>query len=410
MNKVGVFHSRLLAGKVFVVDCGTLPGLGQTLRLSEDDLARNCAGVLAAELARHGAKVVLNKPRLYGDPDLERIYLANKYPQAAALIFWQYRRSVKAAFQVTVQRDEGTAGRLAKSIVQEVQAVGAQLSGSGIVEAPEHQIFQKTLPPVILTEVWIPSEAAADPSTTAQAVQTLVSAHVKAVLEVCGEQITTLPGCTYRRMRFEGTDIHLVILRQPQAAVVAAAKAAPETTSALAARYQARVAVNGGFFTDGRPDGPVIINGKNVGGKLLGPRAALGISWEGDFEIASVLQEADLEEFASALVAGPILVHGGRAQAVEENLPTEVPSGLSARSAVGLVDSKTILIAVADNRCPQDRGLTLTGMGRFLAARGAARAVNLAGGEAATLFFGDKVRNDPMAGKEQPVPNAFVIF
>lgn len=408
-----VFHSRLLAGKVFIVDCGCPHGdetEENVLRVDEEVLL-TCAFEFGSELARHGARVIYTRSRLAGVSIRERIIIANKYPQASALISWQNSRSGTQGFKVMVKKDEGTAGQLAKAIVQDMETRDVKLQDSGIVEAAGGRILQKTVMPAILTEVDT-AEGQGDSGLAETARRRLVQTHVQALLKVFRNSVVTGPGYTYRKMRFAGTDVHLVVLRSPKLIVATAPSGTLETTSALAALHSGKVAINGGYVHGTQPVTPVVVNHKSAdcGIDLPAARSALGVLDDGSMEITQARTAQELLGFRYALGAGPQLVSGGKVQVRDEKFPPDITTGAAPRAAVALVDSHTLLLGVADGRSRQDRGLTLAEMGAFLVARGAVTAMNLDGGGSATLVVGGSVKNDPSDGGERPVANALVIL
>lgn len=407
-----VFHSQLLTGKIFVVDCGCPYDGEEESALGADlEVALTCAMEFGSELARHGAKVIYTRSRLAEVSIQERIIAANKYPQATALISWWNSGSGTQGFGVKVRKDEGTAGLLAKAIVQGMEILGVEIQDSGIVEATGVRILHRAVMPALLTEINT-STCKQNSGLVQGDWKKLVQTHVQALLKVFKESIVTAPGYTYRKMRFAATDVHLVVLKCPQIIVVTAPHGVLETTSKLAATHYGRVAISGGYFQGTQPAAPVIVNHKQVdfGIELPVDRAALGVLDDGSLEIIQARTAQDLTNFQYALSAGPQLVCGGKIQVGDEQFPVEITTGAAPRAAVGLVDKHTLLLTVVDGRSRQDRGLTLAETGAFLVARGALSAMNLAGGGYTTLVVGGQVKNDPSDGKELPVANALVII
>jgi N-acetylmuramoyl-L-alanine amidase len=409
-----VFPSQLLTGKIFIVDCGCPneeEGENDTLE-GEEEAALTCALEFGSELTRHGAKVIYTRPRSAGVSLRERIIIANKYPQAVALISWWNSKAGTPGFRIMVQKDEGTAGQLAKAIVQGMEAEGFQLQHTGIFEATGLGVLQKAVMPALLTGL-SPSMTIKDTELSTAGVRSkLVQVHVEALLKVYRESIVNGPGYTYRKMRFAGTDVHLVVLKNPQLLVAAAPYGSLATTSDLAARQQASVAINGGFVKENKPDTLIVVNHQSAdcGLKLPVSRAVFGIRDDGSMEITQALTAQDLRGYRYALGAGPQLVCGGKVHIKDEQLPSELTAGAMPRAALGLVDEDKLLLTVADGRSRQDRGLTLAELGAFLVARGAVTAMNLAGGGSATLVIGGRVKNDPSDGRERPVANALLML
>jgi exopolysaccharide biosynthesis protein len=105
------------------------------------------------------------------------------------------------------------------------------------------------------------------------------------------------------------------------------------------------------------------------------------------------------------LQAGPMLVRAGDRvvrdgrdpegfQATASQLDGDVTSGRDARAAFGIAGGMLLAVAV-DGRAPDEAGMTLGELAELFVGLGARFAINLDGGQAASLVCGGRLRNAP---------------
>lgn len=112
------------------------------------------------------------------------------------------------------------------------------------------------------------------------------------------------------------------------------------------------------------------------------------------------------------LGAGPALITGGAVQitAREEGFGADVAGGRAPRTAVGITQDGTLLLAVAEGRHELSRGITLGELAEWLRAEGAVEAINLDGGGSSVMWAGGALISTPSDKTERLVGNALGIF
>lgn len=174
-----------------------------------------------------------------------------------------------------------------------------------------------------------------------------------------------------------------------------------ESTSAIAEKNQAILAINGDYYGF-RDRGYVLRNGflyrelaRNGNGY-----EDLAVYLDGHFEI---VREADhtAEDLARAGAVqifsfGPGLVQNG---AVTVDEYTEVEQSLSSnpRTAIGEIEPLHYILLVSDGRTRESAGLTLLQLAEFLQSLGCRNAYNLDGGGSSTMWFLGRIVNKPTA-------------
>lgn len=230
-----------------------------------------------------------------------------------------------------------------------------------------------------------------------------------------------LEGIAYSRMQAVAADapqsIHVlrVDLARPGVALEVGAPDLPgrgeyraRTVSEFAARHGLQAAVNGGFFEP--------FEGGGYGGEGYYPRSGdpvrVAVPKEAGVLCIRKPAAASIERGSScpggadhALVAGPVLMKDGAAQASSLRLARHP------RTAVGLsADRRTAWLVVVDGRQVMSAGATLPEMAEIFRRLGAADALNLDGGGSSTMVVDDgsgpRVVNSPVhtaiPGRERP--------
>jgi exopolysaccharide biosynthesis protein len=172
-----------------------------------------------------------------------------------------------------------------------------------------------------------------------------------------------------------------------------------QTTSEMAAAHNALLAVNGDYYGF-RDEGFVLRNG--ILYRENGDGEALIIDANGDLSVAPE-SETDLSSLAAngalqALSFGPTLVLEGDI-AVTQGDEVGRAKQSNPRTAIGQIGPLHYLLVVSDGRTEESAGLSLTGLARVFAERGATIAYNLDGGGSATMVFLGEVVNNPTSGR-----------
>ncbi|MBQ4323768.1 MAG: phosphodiester glycosidase family protein [Clostridia bacterium] len=213
---------------------------------------------------------------------------------------------------------------------------------------------------------------------------------------------------TVTTMRVHSTDVHVaeVILSSPEYLKTAFAKNTygrniKETTSVIADRVGAILAVNGDFYGF-RNEGYVIRNGVLYReDRFSSSREDLVIDQDG--RMYSVLEgkisAADLwyDGAEQVLSFGPVLVEDYEIQVDEDDEIGKLES--NPRCAVGMIEPLHYLFVVSDGRTKQSAGLSLLELAEFMWDWDCQFAYNLDGGGSATMVFNGKVINNPTDGR-----------
>lgn len=169
-----------------------------------------------------------------------------------------------------------------------------------------------------------------------------------------------------------------------------------ETTSAMAERTGAILAINGDYYGS-RESGYVVRNGVTYRNTAMG-NEALAIMADGSFRIAEEgrVSVAELVEDGAVQVLsfGPALVVDGCVSVTEQD---EVGHAMAnnPRTAIGIISPGHYLLAVSDGRTKASSGLTLRQLADFMLGLGASTAYNLDGGGSSTMVFMGEVVNQP---------------
>ena len=208
---------------------------------------------------------------------------------------------------------------------------------------------------------------------------------------------------TISQYRVSDTDVYVADVRvsSPEYLFSAFAKDkygrnVTETTSAIASRADAILAVNGDYY-GARNSGYVIRNGvmyrsrgSNDEALVMYEDGTLATVRESDVSAEQLLNDGAVQvwSFGPGLLAdGEITVSAGQ----------EVGRAMASnpRTAIAYVEDNHYLLVVADGRTGDSDGLTLLELATFLQSLGAKDAYNLDGGGSSTMVFLGKVVNNP---------------
>lgn len=201
-----------------------------------------------------------------------------------------------------------------------------------------------------------------------------------------------------------------------------------ETTSSMARRTGALVAVNGGYYNkDGGPLGLVIIDGMLQSPHVAKrpPRTTLGVRYDKKILIDRVkadnnrvisLSGKDWTRVIYAIGAGPNLITDGRINitAKEEELG---PGGndvtrRAGHTALGITkDNKLVMFSVDDRKAKstESLGMNLTEIAEYLLKLNVTDAINMDGGDSTTMVIQGKLISETYS-PERKVANCWSLF
>lgn len=173
-----------------------------------------------------------------------------------------------------------------------------------------------------------------------------------------------------------------------------------EKTSAIAARQNAILAVNGDYYGS-RERGYVLRNGVLYRSTAAADQEDLVILSDGSFAVIreDEISAASLLEQGAAQVLsfGPALVEDG---SVTVSQTDEVGKARASnpRTAIGILAPLHYVFVVSDGRTNESAGLSLYELALLMQSLGAQTAYNLDGGGSSTLYFNGAVINNPTTG------------
>jgi Phosphodiester glycosidase len=206
------------------------------------------------------------------------------------------------------------------------------------------------------------------------------------------------------------TTLHVARFRRDAFTVSVATLEPCSTLAAWCAAERTPHAIVGGFYM--RPGGPPL-GDVWVGGRAL-PTTAFDAPWDacracvhadaGKVALRS-REEIDGPPRGDLLQAGPMLVRDGELlvrpgvdvegfSAGSRQFDSDITAGRYPRAAIG-VDRDDLITAVCDGRADDDAGMTMTELGKAMAALGCVDAMNLDGGGSASLVVDGALVNTP---------------
>jgi hypothetical protein len=194
--------------------------------------------------------------------------------------------------------------------------------------------------------------------------------------------------------------------------------AAPEPfarvlSSTLADEHGALAAVNGGFFDTqtGAPDGLLVVDGLLRADGRDSSRAFAFVVGRDARPAITRVDAIEPGTLATALAAGPRLLHAGRPTAEPRATDPRHP-----RTALGLCRDRSLLLLTADGRDERAAGLSLDELTAVLQALGCVEALNLDGGGSTTMWLAQEgIVNHPCDDRrfdhagERKVANALLV-
>lgn len=188
-----------------------------------------------------------------------------------------------------------------------------------------------------------------------------------------------------------------------------------ETTTLMAERNRAVLAVNGDFYGV-RERGYVLRNGILYRSTYANNQEDLVIYEDGSFGIVkerTPTAETLLEEGARHILSfGPALVKDGEICVDKRKLSGHAAT-INPRTAIGIVDGYHYIFVCVDGRTGQSRGMTVYELAEFMHSLGVTTAYNLDGGGSATMYFNGRIINTPTSngdlGDEREVSDIVYI-
>ena len=176
-----------------------------------------------------------------------------------------------------------------------------------------------------------------------------------------------------------------------------------ETTSDIADRLDAILAVNGDFYGF-RDTGEVIRNGVLYRSEKKSDDAQDLVLWsDGTMEVireGNIMAEELLERGALQVYSfGPGLVEDGE---ITVNASSEVGQAMlsNPRTAIGMIEPMHYVMVVSDGRTTESEGLSLLQLAQIMQDLGCTTAYNLDGGGSTTMYFNGEVINNPTSGRK----------
>ena len=185
-----------------------------------------------------------------------------------------------------------------------------------------------------------------------------------------------------------------------------------ESTSAIAARHDAVLAINGDYYNYKDNYGLIIRNGvlyrdkkSNCDQLLVFADGSFGAIPKGQYVEGSGQQYMDMGVVQS-FSFGPLLVNDGQIVEMPQKYVISTKDTIrEPRTAIGIVDNTHYIVLVADGRRKNwsDLGMTLQEMQEFFQQRGAKIAYNMDGGGSATMVMNGERVNKTSGSRERDV-------
>ncbi len=189
--------------------------------------------------------------------------------------------------------------------------------------------------------------------------------------------------------------------------------------TAIAKRYKATLAINGGGFYDpdwnstgGVPHGISISNGKLISNNLKAPVGGgiIGFTKDNKLILTHMTANQALKQgIRDCVEFGPFLIVNGKSSYVNGNGGW----GQAPRTVIGQRADGIVLFLVIDGRQVGSVGADMNDLTRLMLRYGAINAANLDGGTSSAMELKGQIitnpRNGAFAAKTRPVPNAWML-
>lgn len=193
-----------------------------------------------------------------------------------------------------------------------------------------------------------------------------------------------------------------------------------DTTHDIAKRYNALVAMNGGYYEDtagngtgATPTGFVISDGKIVYPTKDKSKwdekkdDVMSIDADGNLSVGKKYSPNELikNNVKNAFVTGPYIIKDGK-----DNIQDDGMDGFSPRTVIGQAEDKSIIFLTVDGRQGLKIGADLKDVQRIMRSFGAVNAVCLDGGGSTTMYYNGEVVNNPSSATgERAVPDILYV-
>lgn len=170
-----------------------------------------------------------------------------------------------------------------------------------------------------------------------------------------------------------------------------------EKTSEMAEKNDAILAINGDFYGV-QTKGYVIRNGVLYRETPSDDKEDLVIGKDGSFKTineSEISAQQLLQDGAEQVLSfGPTLLSNGEIS-VSEGSEVGKAKASNPRTAIGIVDDLHYVFVVSDGRTEESSGVSLYQLAEYMQSLGVDTAYNLDGGGSSTMYFNDKVINNP---------------
>lgn len=193
-----------------------------------------------------------------------------------------------------------------------------------------------------------------------------------------------------------------------------------DTTHDIAKKYNALIAINGGYYVDtsGNGTGAVPTGFVISDGKIVYPTKdknkwdekmddVMSIDADGNLSVGKRYSPNELvkDNVKNAFVTGPYIIKDGT-DYIQDNLV----HGLSPRTVIGQAEDKSIIFLTVDGRQGLKMGASLKDVQRIMRSFGAVNAVCLDGGGSTTMYYNGEVINNPSSATgERAVPDIVYV-
>ena len=183
-----------------------------------------------------------------------------------------------------------------------------------------------------------------------------------------------------------------------------------ETTSEMAKRNNAIIAINGDYYGV-QEKGYVLRNGVIYRNKSKNNKD-LAIYKDGTFELFregnTSLEDLHNKGAYNVFAFGPGLIDNYEI-IVSEKSKVRKEQNSNPRTAIGYIDSNHYIFVVSDGRSKESKGLSLYELATFLNKFNIKTAYNLDGGGSSTLYFNGNIINKPSSKEERSISDIIYV-
>ncbi|KOF58218.1 MULTISPECIES: phosphodiester glycosidase family protein [Clostridium] len=192
-----------------------------------------------------------------------------------------------------------------------------------------------------------------------------------------------------------------------------------DTTHDIAKRYNALIAMNGGYYVDtsGNGTGAIPTGFVISDGRIVYPKNkskwdekmddVMSIDAYGNLSVGKKYSPNELikDNIKNAFVTGPYIIKDGK-----DHIQDDGMDGFSPRTVIGQAEDKSIIFLTVDGRQGLKLGANLKDVQRIMRSFGAVNAVCLDGGGSTTMYYNGEVINNPSSATgERAVPDILYV-